>query len=117
MGAALKPLADASTLLLTYAQVISPTSHPYLPYISPISPPYLPCISTLLLTYAQVISSLLVALPRVEWPEPFASIARVLGVFALDLTPLFSLDAVGEGVGDAMHAAAVTVLLSAEPSP
>ena len=45
MGAALKPLADASTLLLTYAQVIS---------------------------------SLLVALPRVEWPEPFASIARVL---------------------------------------
>ena len=112
MGAALKPLADASTLLLTYAQVIS---------------------------------SLLVALPRVEWPEPFASIARVLGVFALDLTPLFSLDAVGEGVvrvrvspnpkpnpkpkpkpnpnqvgegvGDAMHAAAVTVLLSAEPSP
>ena len=85
MGAALKPLADASTLLLTYAQVIS---------------------------------SLLVALPRVEWPEPFASIARVLGVFALDLTPLFSLDAVGEGVGDAMHAAAVTVLLSAyNPNP
>ena len=88
----------------------TPRSSPlYLTHISP----YLPLISTLLLTYAQVISSLLVALPRVEWPEPFASIARVLGVFALDLTPLFSLDAVGEGVGDAMHAAAVTVLLSA----
>ena len=66
MGAALKPLADASTLLLSYAQIVS---------------------------------SLLVALPRVEWPEPFASIARVLGVFALDLSPLFSLDAVGDSVG------------------
>jgi hypothetical protein len=37
--------------------------------------------STLLLGYAQIVSSLLVTLPRVEWPEPFASIARLLGVF------------------------------------
>ena len=42
--------------------------------------------STLLLSYAQIVSSLLVALPRVEWPEPFASIARVLGVLTLTLT-------------------------------
>ena len=37
--------------------------------------------STLLLGYAQIVSSLLVALPRVEWPEPFLSIARLLGVY------------------------------------
>ena len=70
--------------------------------------------STLLLGYAQIVSSLLVALPRVEWPEPFASIARVLGVFSLDLSPLFAVDAIGATVGDAMH---VRVRVRAKASP
>ena len=80
MGTALKPLADTSLLLISYAQIIS---------------------------------SLLLALPRIEWPEPFANLARLLGLLSLDLSPLFSLEAIGASVGDAMHGAAVTVLLSA----
>lgn len=68
--------------------------------------------ATLLLGHAQIVSSFLISLPRLDWPEPFVSLARLLGLLSLDLAPLFAAQPIGEAVGDALHGAATPLLLA-----